>query len=291
MDEIHGVWSLYECRSCGVQHFWPPKNPGSEWYERKDMYVFRDLMLVDWPEWYHKEALRRLPNRGSLIDVGCGTGVFVAEARRRGYDAVGVDFSEQAIAAGKQRFGLENLYCVGATELHEQFRGRKFDIVTAFEVLEHMDDVARFMGELEHLVKPGGYIVISVPNRDRVPRILGEGDTPPHHFTRWNRDALVGLMRRRGLDVESVSVCPAQIGLRNLLMYNLRSGLLVRFARRSDLSKPGVERDVFRTHAHRLTIAKERAASMVSLVLAPLLPFLRGPLMLAIARKPSAARN
>jgi SAM-dependent methyltransferase len=251
------------------------------------MYLGRDLMFVDWPEWYHEEALRRLPTSGRWIDVGCGTGTFVNAARQRGVDAIGVDFSEEAIAAGKRRFGLDKLYCLSVEETTARFGRHQFDVATAFEVLEHMDDVSAFVGSLEDLVRPGGHIVISVPNRERFPRILGEGDVPPHHFTRWSAQALAGLLVRRGLDDVSVRVCPRRIGLQNLLMYNLRTGLMVRSLRRAELGDRVKEREILQSRSRSAAIVKRKLSAAGSFVLAPLLPFLRGPLMLAIARTPA----
>src|SRR5216684_256693 len=109
--ERYEHWKLYRCPNCQLEHFWPAKNPGADWYEANSMYEARDFAVVDWLAWHHRAGLAHLPVRsGRLVDVGCGNGTFVAAARELGFDAVGIDFSEKAIAAGRRRFGLEQLY-------------------------------------------------------------------------------------------------------------------------------------------------------------------------------------
>ncbi|MGH2500530.1 MAG: class I SAM-dependent methyltransferase, partial [Candidatus Limnocylindria bacterium] len=232
--ERYGEWRLYECLDCGLQHFWPAKNPGADYYEKSEMYAARDLMVVDWLAWYHRAGLERLPVRaGRLLDVGCGNGAFVAAAQRAGFEASGIDFSEKAIQAGRRRFGLERLYATSIEEFRAKERARPFDVVTAFEVLEHMDDVDRFLEEVLSLLAPGGYLVVSVPNRDRRPWLLNEGDLPPHHFTRWDRAALRHHMRRHGLETRSVIVCPTAITLKAFLHYRVRFGAVMRLLGRA----------------------------------------------------------
>lgn len=283
LGERHAEWALYQCPGCGLQHFWPARNPGADWYEANSMYCARDT-VVDWLAWYQEEALRRLPaRRGRLLDVGCGNGTFVAAALAQGFDAVGIDFSCTAIEMGRKHFGIEPLYCLSIAQLREQFPGQLFDVVTAFEVLEHMDDVQDFLTELATVLRPGGHLVVSVPNRDRWPRMLNEGDLPPHHFTRWNAAAMREVMGRHGLDVRSISINPAQVTMKMWLLANVRLGLVMRVLRgvqtRSD-SKPAIPYGRVRS----LMLLKDRLAGLGGAILGPLAaPFVRGALMVTIA--------
>lgn len=288
--ERYGEWSLYECLSCGVQHFWPARNPGADWYQSSDMYQGRDLMAVDWLAWYHQAALANLPvGSGTLIDVGCGNGTFVAAARRRGFDAVGIDFSAKAIEAGRQHFGLEQLYVTGLEGFRERFPGRTFDVVTAFEVLEHMDDARSFTAQLIALLRPGGHLIVSVPNRDRFPTLLNEGDFPPHHFTRWSVPVISRFLEDNGLRTQRVIVCPTRVTLKAFLLFHLHFGVVVRMMGRAERVESEERQAALVGRARSLMLLKDRAAGAAAAVAAPLVrPFVRGPMMVAIARRPAS---
>ncbi|MEM5782690.1 MAG: methyltransferase domain-containing protein, partial [Candidatus Aenigmatarchaeota archaeon] len=67
-----------------------------------------------------------------------------------------------------------------------------FDVITFFEVLEHQDRPKEFIETIKSMLKPGGYIVGSVPNRDSwmwrmSGRRIGKGDFPPNHFLRFSK--------------------------------------------------------------------------------------------------------
>ncbi|TMF72451.1 MAG: methyltransferase domain-containing protein [Chloroflexi bacterium] len=286
--ERYRQWSLYECLECGVQHFWPAKNPGADWYQENEMYAARDLMVVDWLGWYHRAALDNMPVRsGSVIDVGCGNGAFVAAAAERGYEAWGIDFSSKAIEAGRRHFRLQNLYAMRIEDFTTQFGDRRFDVVTAFEVLEHMDDASAFVLELSKVLKPGGHLIVSVPNRERRPWLLNEGDLPPHHFTRWNVPAIHGFLARHEFTRSKVIVCPTRITLKAFILYRIHLGLVIRLTRRAQADHPGaIQRTAMLARARTLTILKDRLADLAAVVLAPVLaPFVRGPMLVAIAQR------
>lgn len=280
--ERHEHWALYECQGCGVRHFWPAKNPGADYYQASEMYTARDLMVTDYLNWYHRVALENMPvNSGRLVDVGCGNGVFVAAARKAGFDASGIDFSESAIVAGKKHFQLETLYATSIEEFVAS-RDQRFDVVTAFEILEHMDDSSAFFKGLIRLVAPGGHVIVSVPNRDRYPMLLNEGDLPPHHFTRWSAASLSGFIERHGLTPRKIIVCPPDETLRIYLLSKVSFNLVNRLMRRAKTGGGTAERDVSR--ARKMTRLKERIAAGAGKVMAPFMPFVRGPIMVGIAQ-------
>ena len=195
-----GRYSLFECSVCGVQFWNPFKRIGSSWYE--DFYMGR-LQNIPPLEPGHKFFLAdpRAPRKGHLFDIGCGVGNFMAAAREQGFEVTGIDWDTKAIQTGKQVLGLECIFPLSIEEYAEKISGKQFDIVCFFEVLEHQDDPVRFLSQVRQLVKPGGYIAMSVPNRNRFQKGLDTTDLPPNHLTRWNPIVLTAFLRRHGFEI------------------------------------------------------------------------------------------
>jgi SAM-dependent methyltransferase len=173
------------------------------WYERN--YVVRDLALDTRLRSYYAWALDHVAPGSRTLDVGCGQGTFVSLATRRGHEAHGIDFSEESVDAGRRVHGLPTLRAASLDELLVEGAADSFDAATAFEVVEHVEDPVGFVARVGALVRPGGLVLLSVPNRDRWP--LHEfGDAPPNHLTRWSRAALAHLLGRAGLELVEIRV-------------------------------------------------------------------------------------
>jgi SAM-dependent methyltransferase len=97
--------------------------------------------------------------RRRILDVGCGSGMMLGELTRYG-DAFGVDSSEEALAACRSR-GLEQVQRAQSPPL--PFEPESFDVITAFDVLEHLDDDTAMLGDLHRLLKPSGLLLVTVP--------------------------------------------------------------------------------------------------------------------------------
>ena len=197
-----GCYSLYECSACGIQFWNPFKRIGSSWYE--DFYKGR-LQNIPPLEPGHKFFLAdpRAPKKGRLFDVGCGVGNFMAAARVQGLDVTGIDWDTKAIQTGKEILGLEKIFPLSIEEYAEKNSSEIFDVVSFFEVLEHQDDPVGFLSQVRRLVKPGGYIALSVPNRNRFQKGLDTTDLPPNHLTRWNPKVLTSFLQSHGFEIVS----------------------------------------------------------------------------------------
>ncbi|MBI5885811.1 MAG: class I SAM-dependent methyltransferase [Deltaproteobacteria bacterium] len=195
-----GEYTLWMCNACGVEYAEPFAAPGAGWYESSDAYGV-GRVIARRPEWYHVKALIDIASRGALLDIGCGTGVFLDSAAKAGFEPWGIDFDGKNIEAARSRYGLDRVYCLSVADIKERFGSNKFNVVTFFEVLEHLDSPTRFLEDLKGLLSPGGLIVLSVPNRDRFIDTLGTGDGPPNHLTRWSPSVLKGFLERAGFEV------------------------------------------------------------------------------------------
>lgn len=143
---------------------------------------------------------RHLGGKGSFLDVGCGTGEVLRNAARRGWEAVGVEpVAESAETARAQ--GLT----VHATTLEQSgLEERSFDVVGAYHVLEHMPEGTEFLRTISRWARPGGHVVIEVPNFRSIHR-RNEGSGWPHlrpleHVAHYSPATLRDTLERAGLE-------------------------------------------------------------------------------------------
>lgn len=194
-------YALYECSDCGVQYWTPFKNPGAEWYEKDLRYAGRNIDPDFEPNWHQKKTIKFLGSlKGGLLDIGCGAGTFIYWAAKNGWNVYGIDFDKDAINTAKKVFKLENVYSVDLTGFRQKFFDLKFNLITFFDVFEHIDNHQEFLKQVSDALVPGGYIALSMPYRGCA-RWLKSGDLPPRHLTRWNRSAITGYLKKNGFEV------------------------------------------------------------------------------------------
>ncbi len=106
---------------------------------------------------------RAVPGRGRLLDVGCGLGVFLDQARKRGWDVYGTDVSGFAVDYAQREFGLTS---VRRSDLSSAaYPDGFFQAVTLWNLLEHVPDPRALLGEVRRIVDPrGGMVLVRVPN-------------------------------------------------------------------------------------------------------------------------------
>jgi 2-polyprenyl-3-methyl-5-hydroxy-6-metoxy-1,4-benzoquinol methylase len=107
---------------------------------------------------------------GRLLDVGCASGFFIETALKHGFDAYGVEFSKQAIAQAKPGIA-ERIVNGDVNSLHARHE-QKFDIVVAFDIIEHTHDPIRFLRDIRGILSPRGWLVITTPDTGHFLRYL-----------------------------------------------------------------------------------------------------------------------
>ncbi len=201
-----GEYTLYACPQCDVGFSDPMCAADAAWYERSPLYL--NVKALHVPLGWHHERFLELAAAGAgrrLLDVGCGTGVFLDRARAHGFVPAGLDFDRTNVELARTRYHLEHVYACSIEDF--MARGSELhDVVTLFEVLEHMPDPSGLLALVARMVRPGGLLALSTPNRERRLDALRDGDEPPNHLTRWSPRALRGLMERGGLAIEAFEV-------------------------------------------------------------------------------------
>ena len=152
-------------------------------------------------------AIERLGDRGtvplSLVDVGCGTGEVVATAQERGWTATGVEPIAKEAAFARDERGVN---VITSTLEDSQLPMQAFDVVSAFHVLEHMPHPTDFLHSIARWAKPGGHVVIEVPNFGGRARLRSEQFggwrhlRPLEHINHFTPTTLRETFTRAGLE-------------------------------------------------------------------------------------------
>jgi SAM-dependent methyltransferase len=146
------------------------------------------------------DVIESLRPRGSLLDVGCGAGEVLAEAHRRGWNVGGAEPVEESATVARDR-GLDVRTALLADAGFE--RG-EWDVVTAFHVLEHLPEGVPFLRSLAEWARPGGLVVIELPNwasHDRERHgARWTSLRPLEHVAHYDTDTLRQTFERAGLE-------------------------------------------------------------------------------------------
>ncbi|MEU4327407.1 class I SAM-dependent methyltransferase [Nonomuraea dietziae] len=163
--------------------------------------IQRAVELEDRHWWYRERRailareLRRIGRPGRALDVGAAGGGNTRVFRRYGWSALAADHSDTAVAYARQR-GLEaikaDLRCLPLDDA-------EFDLVTALDVLEHIDDDKAAAAEIARVLKPGGTAFVAVPCDMR---LWSAHDVALGHHRRYTREELRLLIEGAGLVIE-----------------------------------------------------------------------------------------
>ena len=221
-------FGVVDCKDCGFKHVLPLPSEeelvhvyGHEYYAtEKPLYLARVEEDRDWWERLHDRRLQRvegfLPRTAQkLLDVGSGPGLLLERAQHRGWDATGIEPSHQAAEHARSlgasvceaflddELAAELLRAAGDSE------EGAFDCIHAAEVLEHLPDPRAMVQRMVRLLRPGGVLVLSVPNDfNPIQAALTETGgfapwwvAPPHHLNYFDFDSLEGLLVAEGLEI------------------------------------------------------------------------------------------
>jgi SAM-dependent methyltransferase len=147
-------------------------------------------------------SVRHLPLSGNLLDVGCGNGAFVREARDMGWSVRGIDVDREAIAAGSAA-GLP-VTLGGVTDLLDEQPEPRFAAITLNHVIEHLHEPVAELQRVRRLLVPGGAVWIATPNADGLAhRMFCEnwvGLDPPRHLFAPTRTGMSAVLRSAGFE-------------------------------------------------------------------------------------------
>lgn len=210
-------FDLFRCPSCGTvsQRRERIRDRISQFYPRD--YWWDGSGRLSNLERFYREAVVRYDHlkflktvcpdtrNRRLLDIGCGSAVFLKLAKEAGYDAFGLDLSERAAGLAATEVP-DRIFC--GTEEDLIAAGEAFDILVLLHTLEHVLDPYQYLRKIRSLLRRPGGLIIQVPNMESYQaRLLGPrwyGLDCPRHVCNFTLYALLYLLGRCGYRVERV---------------------------------------------------------------------------------------
>ncbi|WP_271077820.1 class I SAM-dependent methyltransferase [Aurantiacibacter sp. MUD61] len=214
-------YRLVCCTNCGLAYIAnPPDAEGiTAIYTAKSNY--HDQLLDSGSDEYrrqrrtarqHMQMLRQFrtdPDGLSVLDIGCSSGIFLDEARSAGMVSTGAEISPETAEFARKHFGLS---------IHQgdwrgaEFADASFDVITLFDVIEHLPDPLGELEALHRLLKAGGLLLLSTPDIDGLfPRAsyplaktldYWPHPEPPHHLFQFSQKTLAAMVEKAGFTIE-----------------------------------------------------------------------------------------
>lgn len=165
-------FKIFSCPQCGLLFTSPRPAPDviGKYYQSEAYYSHQQNNKGFIPKIYEfvksfnvknktNMAIGGLP-QGRLLDIGCGVGDFLVSVKKHGWEVDGIEPSTDAKTIAKTRLGFVPKDPSAYSSLDDQ----SFDVITMWHVLEHIDDLHFQTSQLVRLLKPGGRLVIALPN-------------------------------------------------------------------------------------------------------------------------------
>jgi SAM-dependent methyltransferase len=208
-----GPWTIARCAHCGLC-FLNPRPDAAELYA--DYHQRLHIEDAPTPEavqrgiaaWDDRvELISRFKPPGRALDLGCASGFFLASLRGRGWEVMGFELADWAARRARELFGIQ---VITGDILSADLPERAFDLVTLWDVIEHVADPAAVLAKARRAARPDGLVVIRVPNATSLDaRCLGTSWIDwclPYHFYHFTPRTLAALVERQGLAVRYVEV-------------------------------------------------------------------------------------
>lgn len=164
---------------------------------------------------------KKLKNKGSVLEIGCGNGKLTRELARFGFQIVGIDTSSEAIRLAKSLKGKVEFIKGDAREL--KFKDGQFDTVLCLHVLEHVQDAEGLTRESFRILRNGGTLWLRLPNGNSLEaKMAGKywfHRDEPYHCHQWTDKEIVKILAEVGFI--KVKVNYAILEFRQVLLYSI----------------------------------------------------------------------
>lgn len=169
-----------------------------------------------------QQVLGELNHPISFLEVGAGWAYASRIASSKGWTVDAIEFSPNCISSLRDVLPKESIIWQGSFESYCQHAAKTYDAILMSQVLEHALDPAQWLLDAFHALRPGGCLIVAVPQFKGIYGFLGKKDpyiTPPEHLNFFTRHSLRFLANRMGFEVVSIS------GFSRVPFYNIKRRL------------------------------------------------------------------
>jgi SAM-dependent methyltransferase len=204
------AWDVVQCKNCSFVYVTPLPdeqflhNHYQAYLPSSDASIaqWRDMMAGIFQRSLDAIEERRGHDRGALLDIGCGYGSFLELARQRGWDVYGLEPCAHARA-----FARSKSLNVDSEDLFARaYKSEMFDVVTLFYVLEHLPDPLKHLKEISRILKPGGLLLVRVPDTTPLVKFLAILGIPnrlydvPSHLSDFSACTIALALEKTGFN-------------------------------------------------------------------------------------------
>ena len=218
-------FDIYGCTGCGFKftQAHPDEQHIGTYYESEDyishddsaegflnrIYLSVRYLMLRWKRNIVENATGGL--KGSLLDIGSGTGYFAGIMKESGWHVTGIEPGRKAREFGITRFGIDVIEPGRISDLPD----RSFDVITFWHVLEHLHDPFKYSAETDRLLKPGGICITALPNCSSSDALYYRNTWAaydvPRHLWHFNADTIKLFWEKKGFKINSIRRLPADV--------------------------------------------------------------------------------
>jgi len=154
------------------------------------------------------------PDKGNLLDIGCGAGFFLNCAKERGWNCHGLEILPEYIKYARENFALENIRLESLDE-SLTYDANTFDVITLWDLIEHLRNPLDCLKKIHQVLKPGGLLVMWTPNVKNAIFLKEDwtGYKILQHFYFFSGDSLNNMLEKAGFKVVWLKTNKARKGL------------------------------------------------------------------------------
>lgn len=150
------------------------------------------------------DEFEKYKKTGRILDIGCGRGWFLIEAKKRGWEVYGTEYSDA---------GMDVCRAAGLTMFQgklnpSDFEGKEFDVITSFEVIEHINNPIEELNHIHSLLRKGGLFYLTTPNFNSLNRFILKADYNviqyPEHLSYYTKSTIGTLGERQGFKTKKL---------------------------------------------------------------------------------------
>ncbi len=210
-DRLHGrteEYILMRCTACSLIRLSRPPKPAEmgKHYSRAYDELIAGAGEDAEDRWRtRKQELAKYKQSGALLDLGCSSGSFLTSMRSRSWELFGIEMSPESGKIARTKSGGEIFI---GNILEAPFEPEMFDVITCFDVLEHLYEPVQVMSRVAEWLKPGGIFFVQVPNINSAEsRVFGrywQGLELPRHLFHYSPESLRNVAQIAGLAEVSI---------------------------------------------------------------------------------------